>query len=688
MRQHAADDSTRLLLSAHRYPHIDIRWVVEQLEAHRQIKNKLPEWYALADQLMFGGRVPAEQCSSEQTARYKKSLVVGTRLCDLTSGMGVDLYYMSENVEKAYYTERQPQLCQAARHNFQVLGRPQIEVREGDAFQLGIPDVDTLYLDPARRATDGSRVYDLADCEPNVVEKRAQLLQHCRRLIIKISPMADLRRVLQQLPGITELHIVAVKNECKEVLVVIDNLPAGTDPDRPTQLYCIDFRTADTVRFQCTLAEEEAAQASYASTPQHYLYEPDVTLLKAGAFCLPCQRYGVEKLDVNSHLYTSDQYRADFPGRIFHIDETLNFSSKCMKEIKKNLPQANIATRNFPLTADELRHRTGLKDGGDTYLFGTTVQNLGAVLFRCHKALLVLLCLFVFLPQTSWARRNKKAAEPTLEQLVQDIQLASPGLWNQGMEFLYLADAINPSLVPETGSPSADTTHYLRTVWTFQGIVSEEDWMGQQTMHLRFQSPQGNIYRFATGRLMNQLADTAYHPAIPDFLALAPIGQCNQRLQGKTCYLLLNDERLLVPDSVHLEKFVPVRIDSITPGTELAPLRVWFTHPQSQGRYTTSLLTSLPQSRETSTSTPIQRFFSTTDPYLNYPNIKTDVWQLIRRNQVQQGMTLEECRLALGKPQRFERYPSKQGFVERWHYAERMVLEFVDNRLYRVAMER
>lgn len=682
LREHASDDPVRLLLSASRYPDVDVRWVAGQLEAHRQIRTKLPEWYQMADRLMFGGHVPAEQCSSEQTARYKRQLVVGQSLCDLTGGMGVDLYYMSEGLERAVYTERQPELCEAARHNFGVLGRRNITVREGDAFQLGIPDVDTLYLDPARRATDGSRVYDLADCEPNVVGKSDELLRHCRRLIIKLSPMADLNRVVQQLPGIAELHVVAVRNECKELLAVIDN---GWMPES-VGVHCVDFRSSDTVSFSFSMADESQAQSVYATAPGRYLYEPDVTLLKAGAFRLPCERYGLQKLDPNSHLYVSDRQVSDFPGRIFEIEEIMNFSAKNIRELKKNIGQANVATRNFPLSADELRKRSGLKDGGSTYLFGSVQQGMGALLFRCRKCLLLLICLLLLLPAPASAKRRKKAPEPTVEEMLQGIRLQSPALWNQGMEFVYLPERINASMVAENPSEVPDTAAlYANTLWTFQGIVSEEDWMGQQIMHLRFRNPKGSIFRLATGRTLSQLNDTAYHPALPGLLALEPIVQCNERLQGKTFYLMLNDERILAPDTVRLEKFLPVVIDSVTVGTELAPLRVWFTHPK-QGR--ASLLTSLPDSRETSTSTPIQRFFSATDPYRKYPDIKPEIWELICQNMVRQGMSLEECRLALGRPQRYERYPSKVGFVERWHYSDRKVLEFVDGHLLRIAIER
>lgn len=394
---HLNDDTNRLLLSARRYPDVDIPAAVEQIEARRRLRLKLPEWYA-NPALIMGGRVPAEQCSSELTARYKQRLVVGETLTDLTGGMGVDLYYMSRAVTTAYYVERQPALCAAARHNFAALGANNITVTEGDGLSLlaTLPAVDTLYLDPARRAADGGRVYDLADCEPDVVLHRPELLSHCRRLVVKISPMADVQRVLRSMPGTTQVHILAVHGECKEVLLVVEPTPqpmpgqSGEPTPQPAdfahvQITCTDYRAADVVSYTYQLGEEQSARSVFAEAVGAYLYEPDVTLLKAGAFRSLGTRFGVQKLEVNSHLYTSATLVADFPGRIFAIDEVIPFASRTLKSLRRTLPQANITTRNFPLTADQLRARTGIRDGGDVYLFGTRVQGIGALLLRCSR---------------------------------------------------------------------------------------------------------------------------------------------------------------------------------------------------------------------------------------------------------------------------------------------------------------
>jgi 16S rRNA G966 N2-methylase RsmD len=389
--KHINDDTDSLLLGAKRYPGIDVPAAVDQIEARRRLKTKLPEWYAVSDNLIMGGRVPAEQCSSESTAKYKRALVFGDSLCDLTGGMGVDFYYMSRGLSSAIYTERQHHLCEAAEHNFKVLGADNVIIREGDGRELPIPDVDTIYLDPARRAEDGNRVYEIADCEPNIVELQDELLKHCRHLVTKVSPMVDIPRTLTRLHSVTDIHVVAVKGECKEVLIeqgerrseaCVGDVSGGAD----VVVHCVDFLSNSTIEFHYSLDEEHSASAVYSVDGVGvYLYEPDVTLMKSHAFRLLCSRLGVEKLDPDVHLYTSNTYVSNFPGRRFVVDDVMEFSSKLLKTLKRRVPKANITSRGFVLTADELRGRAGIKDGGDIYLFATTV-NGKKVIVKCSKA--------------------------------------------------------------------------------------------------------------------------------------------------------------------------------------------------------------------------------------------------------------------------------------------------------------
>ncbi len=384
IQEHINDDTAELLLAARKYPDIDVPFVVEQIEARRRLKGKLPEWYENKD-IIMGGRVPAEQCSSELTARYKQSIVKGESLCDMTGGMGVDFWYMSEGMERAIYTERNEELCSIAKHNFQVLQtlRPEYVIRCGDGRELPIPSVDIIYLDPARRAGDGSRVYAMEDCEPNIVEWQDELLKHAKMVLVKLSPMVDLTDVLRKLKGVKELHIVGVKNECKEILVKAhafdDSACAGC-----VEVHCVDFLTSGKIEYVFSLLGGMEISLTDGGV-KRYLYEPDVTLMKAGAFGSLCARYPVWQLDVDTHLMTSDEWIPEFPGRVFEVEEMIPFSSKVLKRLKKEIPHANIAVRNFVMTADELRKKTGIKDGGEVYLFGAKVKDVGQMLLKCRK---------------------------------------------------------------------------------------------------------------------------------------------------------------------------------------------------------------------------------------------------------------------------------------------------------------
>ena len=434
IEKHQNDDTADLLLQAQahalggsRHAGCDsremVRFAVEQIEARRRLKGKLPEWYENKD-IIMGGRVPAEQCSSELTARYKHDVVLramspqqttdngqqtkatGRRawlgnteiaqrvgwICDMTGGMGVDLWYMSEGMEGAIYTERNEALCEVARHNFEVLKdarHPEVEVRCGDGRELPIPTVDVIYLDPARRAGDGSRVYAMEDCEPNIVEWQDELLKHAKMVMVKLSPMVDLTDVLRKLKGVIEVHIVGVKNECKEVIAIQAPRPPKGEGCRSgnedVRIYCVDFMAGKTIQYNFNFSENIQCVSPPPLGVGGLLYEPDVTLMKAGAFGSLCARYPVWQLDVDTHLMTSDEWIPDFPGRVFEVEEVVPFSSKVLKRLKKEMPQANIAVRNFVMTADELRRRTGIKDGGEVYLFGAKVKDVGQMLLKCRK---------------------------------------------------------------------------------------------------------------------------------------------------------------------------------------------------------------------------------------------------------------------------------------------------------------
>ena len=352
----------QLALQRKRYAHLsdeEWRWMLQQVEGRQRTCDKLPT-FAEIDDWWYPVRLSCEQCSSEITARYKASLLPKTpfTLIDLTGGYGVDTFFMSERATQAHYVERNEELCRIASHNF-GLTRPQLQIHHADAicFLEQMPSCDVIYLDPARRDQNGGKVFQLEDCEPNVVELLPTLTAKSKQLMVKLSPMLDITQALRSLPMSFDVHIVAVKNEVKEVLLV------QTDGE-PT-IHAVNLSPTTQQTFSFTQEEEKQTPLiSYSSlTTPPYLYEPNAAIIKAGAFKLVAQRYGLYKMAPNTHLYLSDQLIEDFPGRVWQI---LEINPKDMKQI----PGANILTRNYPLTPEQLRKKLKIKDSDTHTIIG------------------------------------------------------------------------------------------------------------------------------------------------------------------------------------------------------------------------------------------------------------------------------------------------------------------------------
>ncbi|MDE7378878.1 MAG: class I SAM-dependent methyltransferase [Paraprevotella sp.] len=370
---------------------VDLPMALQQIEGWQTAVRKLPSW-AEREGLWFPPRLAMEQCSSEQTASYKHALVKrllhigdtpadGTMM-DLTGGFGIDFSFIAPLFTRAVYMERQPELCRIARHNFTVLHLDQAEVREGDSSNKPQewPDAELCFIDPARRDAAGHKTVAIEDCTPDLTVLQDSIHRKARLCLIKLSPMLDIQAALRVLHGISEVHAVCVQNECKELLLVATHPLA-----HPVAFHCVDMEKERTTYFTFTAEEEKKADCSYAQSVGKYLYEPNAAILKCGGYRILAARYGLCKLHPNSHLYTSNLLREDFPGRTFQIENVSGFGKKEVSKMLQGTSQANLTVRNFPATVADLRKRLRLKDGGDIYLFATTLDNGEHVLLRCRK---------------------------------------------------------------------------------------------------------------------------------------------------------------------------------------------------------------------------------------------------------------------------------------------------------------
>ena len=379
IREHESDDPYALALQVKRYPDVPIQQVAEQIQGRQKARKKLPEWYE-AEGVIFPSALSMEQCSSETTAKFKSKLVSGKTAVDLTGGAGVDSYYLSHSFEQFHYVEQNPLLAAITQHNFTQLGTSVIQVHTTDAesFVSSMDGVDLIYLDPDRRNDANRKVFRLSDCSPDVLHLLPRLLASAKQIMLKTSPMLDIDAALRDLDYVDQVYVVAVNNECKEVLYILSSEAA----EFPI-ITAIDLGT-EVVPLQFTREEEADAPVTYTE-PQQYLYEPHAAILKAGAFRSVAQQWKVDKLHPHTHLYTSSQLIPNFPGRSFRVEAVLPYQKK---PIRKLIPEgkANITTRNFSDSVATVRKKLELQEGGDTYLFATRTQSADRVILLTHKA--------------------------------------------------------------------------------------------------------------------------------------------------------------------------------------------------------------------------------------------------------------------------------------------------------------
>ena len=437
IRQHQDDDVRQLAFLGSKYPEVDMPFALDQIRGRKMARVKLPRWASL-EGIIYPPHISMEQCSSESTALYKAELaarLLGLPVSssfseeigfvDLTGGFGVDFSYIAARLGvKSMYVERQAHLCEAAKENFGRLGLKNAIVKNGDGIEVlhsFLPKKDDaastddslgiiydqplsllktklglkiIFIDPARRDDAGNKVVSLKDCTPDVTVLQEEMLSKADYVIIKLSPMLDWHRAISELSHVREVHIISVNNECKELLLVLSARNMGdveaSSADGEVKhagnlrIYCVN----DAQSFVCDELDMESSSVIIAPPVLEemlYLYEPNASLMKAGCFSVLSERYGARMLSKNSHLFVSMEPIEDFPGRSFRIIAISSFNKKELKRYLSGIAKANIATRNFPLSVAELRKRLKLKDGGETYIFATTLSNESHVLMITEK---------------------------------------------------------------------------------------------------------------------------------------------------------------------------------------------------------------------------------------------------------------------------------------------------------------
>lgn len=389
IRQHANDDVRKLALQGAKDAEVDFQMALQQIAGRQTARRKLPSW-ASVDGVVYPPHLNMEQCSSEQTARYKENLALkpspkgeGSVFVDLTGGFGVDFYWLSQGFQHRCYVEQNEQLCAISSHNFELLGLEcSVCCSDTATYLTTMPHVDLVYMDPARRNEHGGRAYGIGDCSPNVLELLPLLLEKANRVMLKLSPMLDWRKAVEDLKYVSEVHIVSVDNECKELLLMLDKECSGD-----LNVVCVNLSKDGEQSFTFSPSPFLSSSSSslLTSSPSHFLYEPNASIMKAGCFDEVEQRFPVRQIASNSHLFLSDVEIDEFPGRRFQVLAISSMNKQELRTALKEVEQANISVRNFPLRVDQLRKKLKLKDGGDVYIFATTMAEGEHRLLICRK---------------------------------------------------------------------------------------------------------------------------------------------------------------------------------------------------------------------------------------------------------------------------------------------------------------
>ena len=353
-----------------------LKLVVNQAIFNQTLAHKIPEWQN--KNLLAPAKISLEQCSSQITAEYKAQKIVGELGIDLTGGLGVDSYFFSKKFKQFVHNEINQSLSKLVAVNFEKLDIQNVKFKNQKAEEFEFSSqADFIYLDPARRDSANRKMVSLKDCHPNLLEIKDKLLQNAEMVMVKYSPMLDIKDTIALLQHVKEVIILAEKNEVKELVFVLTNQLC----EDPT-ISCVNLGSLQS-EFSFKYADENTIHLQFKE-PRAYLYEPNASIMKAGGFKSIAANFGIDKIAANSHLYSSETLKIDFPGRIFEIENVIDYDKKLLNKIIIT-KKANVSTRNFPFSPDEIKKQLGLKDGGDKYLFFTENHNKKKIVLICTK---------------------------------------------------------------------------------------------------------------------------------------------------------------------------------------------------------------------------------------------------------------------------------------------------------------
>ena len=410
--EHLNDDISRLILNRNKWPEIDIDMAISCIESRRKLKGKIQEWYDLPE-LIFPVKLSAEQCSSSATGRYKADLaqsiadtngVTRWKIADLTGGLGADSWFFSQKAEAVLYNEMQNPLCEAAKHNFNVLGVDNISISNHTVIASGISgktpdngmtpsdllasfDPDIVYLDPARRGEGGKKVFLIEECTPDILTLKDEIFSISRHILLKLSPMADITMVCRRLGNVCrEVHVVAAGGECKELLIWMDR--EWNDEYEIIAAELHNDRSYHEFRFMPSEEAEAKGQILISGNALQadgsYLFEPGKALMKSGCFNLITKKYGIAKLGISTHYYiVGDKEKAEELkglGKIFRIISISSLDKRSIKAAGRDYPRAEVSARNIPMDTEALKKKLGVTSGDDAHIFGLKSDSLGNLL--------------------------------------------------------------------------------------------------------------------------------------------------------------------------------------------------------------------------------------------------------------------------------------------------------------------